>query len=190
MTNGWLLDDYWMIIGELPRNGATHSHHPFIDGIFHEINTMVFDNLEVSMEVPPIAGWFMNGKSDENDLFHGKSHLSLYHGTPEWKKKTFKLHEIHELHWPQHHWPQHALPAVLPAVAASQAVPRFVRDSSCSEKVHSALHSLGVSINRGTRRAGWFISWKIQSINGWSGGTPIHGNHQLYQLVQLTINWT
>ena len=34
-----------------------------------------------------------------------------------------------------------------------------------------------------TRRAGWFMSWKTPSINGWLGDTLISGNLQIIQVV-------
>ena len=47
----------------------------------------------------------------------------------------------------------------------------------------------------GTPIAGWFISWKIPSINGWFGGTPILGNPHLklidlMKLAKLSTHWS
>ena len=32
------------------------------------------------------------------------------------------------------------------------------------------------------KNAGWFISWKIPSVSGWFGGTPILGNLYIYPI--------
>jgi hypothetical protein len=45
-----------------------------------------------------------------------------------------------------------------------------------------------VSWNGGTPFAGWFISWKIPSRNGWFGGTPIVGNLHVFLNTSLIFS--
>ena len=51
----------------------------------------------------------------------------------------------------------------------------------------------GGSINGDAPIAGWFMSWKSQSRNGWFGGTPILGNPQLKSSIHETprnLHWS
>ena len=49
-------------------------------------------------------------------------------------------------------------------------------------RVVASWNSEGFHSHGGTPRAGWFISGKIPSRNGWFGGTPMLGNPHIYNI--------